>query len=938
MSCYPALLMVSVLLLVVTCPPLPADPCTLYKPADIDRARANIERYSWAKAIRDSLVARAESVLNYDDQFFYDLVPKLTPGAEFGQVCPACLGDKCSPGETGVFTWSISDPDHVKCRYCGTVYPNEQYPEEGTITAPWSGQTFTYYITPEERAHPEDTTGKYAWRWASWPIHVSWAGLVRFFKAAWLSHQVVPLAKAYVLTGEVKYAERCAVCLDALAIGYKGWLWHTYFGSVIDLPHDEVARSMGETGIGKFPLEAVINPIPSLRDRNGDGFGDTHVGFWGTGRFAAGAGGEGTFLLNCTVAYDLIRDATRADGTRVLTEEMERRIVDDLILAGCEDMEHYADINNKCGPGRALSGAVGQLFGRPASVRRAIEGFNRLMDEDFHFDGFCKESPSYSAMHLDGLQEIPDIVAGYSDPPDYQPEQGERITNLDPFEQMPRYRLALLSMVKMIMPNRRYPVIGDTHYTAGLSANWVEVLVARYGNQYAALLEAAQGAPLSEKGSEYALWHRPPDARAEDQAQLPLRTEYFPGWQVAVLRNGNPEGHTAFYFNGYAYHGHRHMDTLGIIYFAYGQELASDRGYIWDDPRNSWTKSTLAHNLVAVDGANQIGAGRHSTLELFATAPGLEVTQSSANAYEQCTQYRRTCALVALPDGGSYAADFFRVTGGKLHQYCFNVDTGDFTLTGASLELAPDQIKWLSNLRQCTPTGPWRATWNKQEVRMDLWMPCDLDRLVVADAPGWRSYKGTELHAPPIAQILAERRGEVLDSCFTAVMSPYPEDLRQVDWVQQIVPEDAEGQAVALVVHLQDGRTDYLISALDDELRRYGPVELAGRFGFVSLDAEGAVRAATLVDGTVLRCGETSLELAQPRLTRTVMAIRGRTITLDQPVEAGENLVGAYLLAGGTGYEIEQVQGTRITVREYDVQPCTEIIIPLVSSLVRDEG
>ena len=281
----------------------------------------------------------------------------------------------------------------------------------------------------------------------------------------------------------------------------------------------------------------------------------------------------------------------------------------------------------------------------------------------------------------------------------------------------------------------------------------------------------------------------------------------------------------------------------------------------------------------------------------------------------------------------SYVFDVFRVAGGSLHQYCFNTDTGDFELFGLTTEPAADNIKWLANLREARPAGPWSATWNKDGVRMELWMPSPIDRLLVADAPGWRSYKGSELHAPPITEILAERAGEDLSSTFAAVMSPYKGEVGPVADVQQIVPEDAEGTAVALVVQL-DGRTDYIISSLDDEPRSYGPIELAGRFGFVSLDADGAVRAAALMDGTLLRCGDTSLKLDQPRLTRSVVTIEGRTITLDEPLPDGDDLAGTYLLAGDTGYEIESVEGARITVREYEVQPCEEIVIPLVMGAV----
>ncbi|MGD9496467.1 MAG: heparinase II/III family protein, partial [Armatimonadota bacterium] len=652
-------------------------------------------------------------------------------------------------------------------------------------------------------------------------------------------------------------------------------------------------------------------------------------GFWGDGRFAAGVGGEGSFLLDCTVAWDLIRDATREDGTPVLDEESNRRIVEDLILAGCADLENYDDINNKCGPGRALSAACGILFEQPERVRRGLEGFALLLESCFHFDGFCRESPSYSGMHLSLMGEIPDIVLGYSDPPGYQPADGTRLDELNLYSDMPRYRLALLSMVKMLGPDLKYPVIGDTHYGGGISAVWAEILADHYGAQYAGLLETAQGAPLAERGSEYALWNRPPEMVApEGEAALPLRTEWFPGWHVAVLRNGAPQGRNALYFNGYEMHGHRHYDTLGIAYFALDRELASDRGYIWDDPRNAWTRSTLSHNIVAVDGANQISSGRHSTLELFAVAPEVELVQASANAYEQCSQYRRTCALIRLPNDNSYAVDVFRVTGGGLHQYCFNSNGSGFELP--DLELTPQEgtLSWLGNLRVAHPSGAWHATWHHEGVAIDLWMTTPLDRLIVADAPGWRSYRGDQLHAPPITQIVAERSGEALDSSFVAVMAPWEGDASPIRSVREVRPEPDDGSALAVVIEMAD-RADWVISALDDQPRSYGPVRMAGRFGFISLRADGSLRAAWLMEGTELRVGDDGLELPAARLVGDVTGIDGQTITLAVPLPDGPDLRGVWLLAGETGYEIERASGTQIVVREYPVQPCTRVVIPM---------
>ena len=638
----------------------------MYKAADVAAARENVRRHAWAKEIVDDWRGSVGEVMARDRTFVDGMVSDLTNWPTYGQNCPVCVGKQSSMGECGIYRWDVGDPDRLTCKYCGTVYPNTDFPETGVLTCSRMGQRFTYYETKAERAHPKDRSGKHAFRWASWPVHTSWSGVIRASKSSWCASKVLPLAKLYAVTGDVAYAERCAWILDRLARAYPHWLFHSYNGTFADCPPAEAAANLGEHGRGgRFPRDTIVNAFGLHRQ------GEQATlcnGFWGAGRFGC-SGGDGGFILNCTVAFDLIRDATFPDGRRVLTPEARKRLVDDLILAGCADTENWNDINNKCGPGRALSAAVGVLFSRPASVRRALAGFETLMQRCFHTDGFCRESPSYSGMHLGMMQRIPEILRGYSDPPGFEPEEGGRLDDFDPFGHVGRYRLALESMVRMLAPDRRYPVIGDTHCGAGLSSRYAEILACRYGQPYAGLLETVQKAPLNRRGSEYSLWYRDPELRASGRERLPLRTEWFPGWHVGVLRGGDPLGKTALYLNAYHYHGHRHHDTLGIIYYAHGRELASDRGYIWDDPRNAWTKSSMAHNLVVVDGSNQQRSDRRSVLRLFGAAPAVEVVEAEANAYDQCEQYQRTCALIRGPDGSTYTVDVFRVKGGAKHQY-----------------------------------------------------------------------------------------------------------------------------------------------------------------------------------------------------------------------------------------------------------------------------
>ncbi|MHB8902608.1 MAG: heparinase II/III domain-containing protein, partial [Thermoguttaceae bacterium] len=901
-----------------------AEPCTLYKPRHIATAKANIERYAWAKGLLGSYRGSMASVMKRDREFFRQIIPDLTPGSTYGQVCPACVNQKCSMGETGVWLWSISQPDTLRCKYCRTEYPNEKYPETGRLDCPRMGQSFTYYINPQQQAHPGEDPGKYAYVWAGRPVQVSFSGVIRSEKLSWALHLPLPLAKLYALTGEAAYAERTAWILERLAEVYPRYLYHSYGGCFADMDPAEVAREMGRNPrAGKFAPGTICHPAEKMRVQFKDGSGALDAGFWGAGRFTTGAGGEGDALLAITVAYDLTRDAKHPDGRPVYTSEMTQRITQDLILAGCADLENYNEINNKCGPSRALSGAVGILFGQPERVRRAMEGIDLLLQDCFHFDGFCKESPSYSSMHLGNMGNIPDLLSGYSDPPGYVPPTGQPWRDFDAYQHLARYRLALQSMAQMLRPDRLMPVIGDTHSGSGLSAQYAEILADHYGPRYAGLLETALGGPLEKNGGEYALWHRDPDLPSKASSgesatsSLPIRTEYFPGWQVGVLRSGNDSSQTAFYFNGYCDHGHRHYDTLGLVYHAFNQELASDRGYIWDDPRNAWTKSTLAHNLVTVDGHNQDAKGRHSRLELFGVSPAAEVIQASADAYAACSEYRRTCVLVRLPDGGNYVVDLFRVEGGKVHQYGLNCNGRFLGLQGVEAAPLQEEIRWLANLRAAPkPPELWNAAWECEGKRLQLWMAGSLDRIVVADAPGWRSYRGDQLSAPPITQILAERRAagkDSLQSTYAAVICPFQGEASPIRSVRLVAAESGTEQAMAVAIG-REGATDYVVSCLDDEPHQFGPVRMAGRFGMATIDDSGRLMRAYLLEGTELSVGDRKLTAPSPRLTRKIIRVDDRQLELDEPLPAAMARPGRYFLTGQTGFEIESTEGNRLTV------------------------
>ena len=961
---------VAAILLLGCCVWAPAQPRTLYRPADIENARESIERYEWARSIVAGWERSVEYAMQQDREFFEALIPDLTPGIHYGQTCPACVDPVLRRGERNV-GWSVTAPDQLTCRDCGTVYPNEEYPETGILECPRMGQTFTYYQTPEERALGPDATIEQRREHAiiglsHRPANISMSGLIRFYRAQWAWRQVIALARMYALTDDVAYAERVVWILDRFARVYPNYLYQSYDGSYADWPPAEVAESMGDPSTprgGRFPPDAIRHPYELNRHSDEQGeYSTLHNGFWGAGRLNQhGSGSDSDPLFNFTVAYDLVRDARYDDGTPLVDAETDRRIVEDLIDAGCTDMDHWDDLSNKGVATRSLSAAVGLLLDQPERVRRGLDGFHAILEERYHFDGFYSESPAYARHNYLVMADLPDLLHGYSDPPGYDPPGGERVEDFRPFE-VGHFNLALLAMVRMPAPGNLKPVIGNTTPGTVLAPRYAEVLAARLGGPYPGLLRASTGRSLSDYGTAYSLWYRSPDLQVQEQMSPPVRSEWFPGWHVAVLRGDDPD-RTALYLVGNEHRwtlrtGHRHADLLNLSLYAFGEELASDRGYFsgsghrTPDGRvgQSWTGGTLSHNLVVVDEENQSGAPRGSNLELFGLAPGVEVVQASGfGVYEQCDEYRRTSALLRTPGGSPYVVDFFRVAGGETHQYTFHCNGSLVGIAPADpapepVELSATWAHWLDNPRAVTPDEPRRFTWEHNDVRLDLMLLNRSDtvqQVIVGDAPGWRRHTEAVRGVEPIHQILAENRtaddGALLATRYAAVMAPYEGDASEV-LSAELIADDAESGAMAVEVRFA-GRTDYVISAKDAQRRQFGPVTVAGEFAWVSVDDEGRVLGAYLLAGTELAFGDTRLELPEATTTLRVASVEDRTFHLAEPLPADLTANAWFALAEGpepmtpdsprprTGFEIESADTESITVRDYPVLDCDEVTI-----------
>ena len=104
-------------------------PRAWYKPADIDRARANIDRHGWARRLHDGYRQSAAFYLEHDPEFLAAFVPQQTPLLTI--PCPKC--------GAGPWYWGqlSADGETLSCTSCKTAYPRD--PEDRSET--WNVQS-----------------------------------------------------------------------------------------------------------------------------------------------------------------------------------------------------------------------------------------------------------------------------------------------------------------------------------------------------------------------------------------------------------------------------------------------------------------------------------------------------------------------------------------------------------------------------------------------------------------------------------------------------------------------------------------------------------------------------------------------------------------------------------------------------------------------------
>lgn len=632
-------------------------PCTSIKPEDLERARANIERFEWAREYRENVVNGADEVLErLSDEYLQQMIPRTTPGGR--GPCPACREQGLPWHPNGQFAWSPDNPEVVTCRVCGTVFPNDEYPETVSVHSDWGeGQTITFY--------GGDTFKTFGYLYE----RPSFTGMVRRAKVGYMIGKVWTIAYAYALTGDPTYARATRDILLRFAEVIPGYLVRAGYGygeyAGMD-PH------VAAKHINDLPEDELVYP-PNEPDRR------VYAGYWAASRLGT-SGMDGGRVCQFTEAYDLTCTATDG-GEPVYTDEQRILIERDVLLESSYLLACDTSINNKSVGNRAGAALVGLCVGHPGLIHFGIDGFRRTVNEWFLPDGGTSESPAYAMMTMGGIRRFPLAFRDYSDPEGYVTPGGQRLEGFNAARDT-LYGDCWQSLIWTLQGDLHHTPDADSYRTTGISAFYAELIALAYPTpQHRALLKelaAGEGRPGSLRA---ATLYRDPALQEAEAPPFELPDVVFPFLSQGYLRTGEHGRASVVMLNASDWGGHHHYDSLDLYYWKDGRELLSDLGYLWDHPDSYQTKRTWAHNLVMVNETGQRHRERGGSFHLFATLPGVKVMEASSRAYDDADIYRRTCVQVEHP-GGSYLADVFRVRGGRVREYVFHGPHNEYETEG----------------------------------------------------------------------------------------------------------------------------------------------------------------------------------------------------------------------------------------------------------------
>jgi oligo-alginate lyase len=821
----------------------------IYTDSDIILARQNLIKYPEARKVRDTIIKSAGKWLEWSDADLRDLLTDARVPRAFD------LNPKGSPvhGDAvfkkgGFYPW-IVDPRHpfqVKSPIDGEIFPTNDYA--------------SYYKSGFKDKKGWDT--KYVddgWGWIAPDGERYW--FVAYANHwLWKDHiepGVADLARAYLLTGDKRYAHKAAVMLHRLAEVYpsmdhanqsryglmeraKG---HVYNGKIVNL--------IWETTLIQNAAEAYDAVWDSIDD-------DTEL------QKFYGKNGQS---IRSFIEANLLEDA--------LDAYMERKI------QGNYGMHQSALLYILLARQNMDTDKYLHMIVEDPGESRVQTGIRYALYNMIFRDGQALESPEYNMLTVDRMATLSESL--------YK-------GGLDLFKE-PRLRMLINGPVNMVAAGRFTPDIGDNGNAlgklVGLDPNVYQIGYKMYKDPRYLTWLATIGKTGGSTFSTFESLFRealPETSPLPDRRSVPVqKSRLFAGYGLGILNN--KEDNVAVSFN-YGFKGtHFHWDFLNFELFANGQKMMPDLGY--PDAMNeyvkeiyTWSTNTISHNTVVVDSRRQKN-NLPGVLHDFASGNFAKSMDASSPAYPNTTQYRRNLILVDADDKQSYVVDFFRVSGGTQHDYSLHgppgkVDAPDGkwsskkpgTLAGQEVEIGQiyddpgmgaknysgsywnyggSGYQYLYNVQQLE-SGKSILQYqhlNDENARVKIHvLPYQAQEVFQADA-----YDKPRAKSFLLKYIIARRKSvgtEPLKSTFVGIMEPYG-STPYISSYRFLALKTGKGVALEVT---RANATDVVISDTANSAKQIPlyQIETDATSAVVSFDKQGSLSRVFFTNGTYLRC------------------------------------------------------------------------------------
>ncbi len=903
-----------------------------YTDARLAVMRRNLERYAWARQMRDEILEKAERWAAYDDERLHTLVipPEVPRGYDLHNFGCPIHGVKVN--EKGFYQWGIDfdRPFKITCPAGGEEYPSNDFDaylrsgmkDRSLLTGPYADDGWGWHRPDEGPDMPNYWFVAY---YAHWSMH-------RFLLVA-----IQSLGTACVLVEDParaeRYAHKCGLLLWRLAKHYPDYFYHI---------QSREGREHNPNYTGR-----LFNMISAVQPPN-----------------------------TCAPAYDAVRPfllkdralqalagLNGADLDEMIRERLLREAARDVLdgsyrIAGNYGMHQKTLIaltrvlGDEAGPpGRKEM--IQYVANNPSPRRECDMGLRDALENLVYRDGMPHESPGYN---LHWTNELTGVAEGLAE------------FGINFFDD-PRFRRFLAWPFNTCVAGRFTPPTGDTGDMFG-QVRWpLEAYrkalpflrdpqlgwAVRTGEGESPFLRKLRLAWSVSKGEVEGrdLFERPveellSDGAGEQTPEIGQRSYLLPAYGLSNLQSGSAAS-CLFYGSHTA---HLHHDQLNLLLFAFDNALLTDLGYpeqtdSFNHRRYGYFNNTIAHNTVVVDAVKQgRGPGR---LHAFGSHGFAQVVDASCEgAYaDRVTLYRRANVHVEVAPGRSYVFDVFYVRGGRQHDWAVHGPQAEFacdvplgavqaegTLAGRDVpyEQFYDDLKlkdrplgsvpcsgyrgsgyqFLTNVQRAGLDGSgvcdWRLTEPKEGQPERPWQGIGLrahligggEEVIACDGPV-QHYK----YLPKSVKFVIRRRaGEDLSSVFTSVFEPYGGGtwIRRVTGVQ-IEPRD--GQASAALVEMEDGSRHYLFHSLtpDRPFSLGGNIRITGQAACLALDEEGHPRRAMLLNGTELRAGAFSMKGKGLRSSRIVSVdYAGGVIEIADPLLSEDLSPGQVILIAPEGF------------------------------------